>query len=183
MTLQLLQQKLPEIQLWIERTLAAHSARARPVASYHFPRLSRYYSNEILSNSGVVEVPRVPVLPLTVMGLQQFAEFEKGDYAGITYLNTYFVQAIAAAHESLHFHELVHVVQWQHLGSERFLLAYAIGYLVGGRYRDNPLEIMAYDFQERFENNASPFDAAVLIRRDLDRLVPALMARASKDEV
>ena len=183
MTLQLLQQKLPDIRLWIERTLAMHSTRARAVSSYHFPRLSQYYPDDILNNSRIVEVPRVPVPPLTAMGLHQFAEFEKGDYEGITYLNTYFVKADAVHNESLHFHELVHVVQWQHLGPERFLMAYAIGYFAGGGYRNNPLEVMAYDLQARFDNKGPPFDAAPLIQQDLDNLIPALLDRAFKGEL
>ncbi len=40
------------------------------------------------------------------------------------------------------------VVQWQHLGLERLVMAYALGYLQGGGYCANPLEVMACDFQD-----------------------------------
>jgi hypothetical protein len=173
---QLLLQKLPEIRTWIEGTLSSHRAMERPVASYVFPRLATYFSTQLLASSRVVEVPRVPIPPLAALGLPDFAEFENGDYGGITYLNTYFIQASLATSESLHFHELVHVVQWQCLGVEHFLAAYAIG-LAGG-YRANPLEVMAYDLQARFDQNAAPFDAETLIRRSLDTLVPTLLDRA-----
>jgi hypothetical protein len=115
---------------------------------------------------------------LAALGLPEFAEFENGSYEGITYLNTYFVQASVAASESLHFHELVHVVQWQHLGADRFLVAYALGHLMAGGYRANPLEVMAYDLQARFDQNAAPFDAETLTRRNLDDIVPVLLDRA-----
>lgn len=183
MNLQLLQQKLPEIRRWIDRTLAAHSANALTVASYCFSRLSRFYGSDMLSTSRVVEVPRVPVPPLGAMGLPQFAEFEQGDYAGITYRDTYFVRSGDAQRESLHFHELVHVVQWRHLGPDRFLMAYAIGYFAGGGYRNNPLEIMAYDLQVRFDQDSSSFDSDAIIRHQLDNVVPVLFARASKGEL
>jgi hypothetical protein len=43
-------------------------------------------------------------------------------------------------------HELVHVDQVRRLGSEHaFACEYGTGYLAGG-YRDNPLEVEAYDF-------------------------------------
>lgn len=44
-------------------------------------------------------------------------------------------------------HELVHVDQVRRLGGEvEFACAYGKGYLKGGNYRDNPLEVEAYDF-------------------------------------
>ncbi len=175
---QLLVQKLPEIKTWIEGTLASHRAMERQVTSYVFPRLATYYSTQLLASSRVVEVPRVPIPPLAALGLPDFAEFENGDYEGITYLNTYFVQASVATGESLHFHELVHVAQWQHLGADRFLVAYALGYLLAGGYRANPLEVMAYDLQARFDQNAAPFDAETLTRRNLNAIEPVLLDRA-----
>ena len=175
---QLLVQKLPEIKTWIEGTLASHRAMERQVTSDVFPRLATYYSTQLLASSRVVEVPRVPIPPLAVLGLPGFAEFENGDYEGITYLNTYFVQASVAANESIHFHELVHVVQWQHLGADRFLVAYALGYLMAGGYRANPLEVMAYDLQGRFDQNASPFDVEALTRRNIDAIASSLIDRA-----
>ena len=131
-------EKLPLVRGWIDRTLAEHSNRARPVTSYRFLRLGGFYSSEFLTTAKVVEVERVPVPPLSVLGLTGFGEFEGGNYAGITFLDTYFVQSGEALRESLHFHELVHVVQWKYLGVDRFVMAYALGYLQGGGYRANP---------------------------------------------
>jgi hypothetical protein len=50
------------------------------------------------------------------MGLVRFADFGCMEMAGITYLDTFFVRADQAWDESLHFHELVHVVQWRLVG-------------------------------------------------------------------
>jgi hypothetical protein len=166
-------EKLPLVRGWIDRTLAEHSNRAQPVASYRFPRLGGFYSSEFLTTTKVVEVERVPVPPLSALGLTEFGEFETGNYAGITFLDTYFVQSGEALRESLHFHELVHVVQWQHLGAERFVMAYALGYLQGGGYRANPLEVMAYDLQDYFEKGGQPIEVESFVRRQLDSLMPA----------
>jgi hypothetical protein len=171
---QALLEKLPLVRSWIDRTLAEHSQKARPVASYRFPRLDAFYSNQVLSAAKVIEVERVPVPPLSSFGLAGFGEFEGGNYAGITFLDSYFVQSREASRESLHFHELVHVVQWQHLGAERFLMAYAIGYLQGGGYSANPLEVMAYNLQDYFEKGGQPSDVEAAVHRQLDEFIPTL---------
>ena len=114
-------------------------------------------------------VERIPVPPLSSIGLSRFAEFERGDYGGITYLNTYFLKSAGGDDESLHFHEMVHVVQWHVLGAERFLALYASGLEAFG-YRNSPLEKMAYEAQELFDHSAAVFDAEKLVGEKLGRL-------------
>jgi hypothetical protein len=150
----------PLIANWIQKTLAEQASAARPVASLGFSRLPRYYDEKTLASAKVVLVPKVPVPPLSAMGLGRFADFERMDAAGITYLDTYFLRADQAWDESLHFHELVHVIQWRILGPEGFLAAYADGLERFG-YRGSPLEVMAYDLQARFDAHQRPFDVAV----------------------
>jgi hypothetical protein len=100
----------PHVIGWIHQTLAAHAKEAKAVASLGFRRLSRYFSEELLTSTKVVVINRVPMPALSSMGLSQFAEFERGDYEGITYLDTFFVKRRGAAVEWLHFHELIHVI-------------------------------------------------------------------------
>ena len=88
------------------------------------------------------------------------------DAGGITYLNTYFVRADQSHAESLHFHELVHVIQWRLLGPENFLALYADGLERFG-YRESPLEVMAYEFQDRFEHGARPFSVEAACQKFL----------------
>ena len=38
-------------------------------------------------------------------------------------------------------------------------------------YRDSPLEVMAYDAEDRFATGSSPFNAEELVRSKLSRLV------------
>jgi hypothetical protein len=147
----------PLIAGWIQKTLAEHATAAQSVASLGFSRLSHYYDEKILVSTKVVFVSRVPVPPLSAMGLNRFGDFERMDMAGITYLDTYFVRSDHVHSESLHFHELVHVIQWRLLGPEKFLALYANGLERFG-YRNSPLEEMAYNFQDRFDREAQPFD-------------------------
>lgn len=174
--------KLPQVREWIGQTLAHHQSQARPVSSYGFTRLPQFYSADTLASTFVVEVPQLPVPPLAELGLPGFDEFENGNYAAITYLNTYFVCSSQARDESLHFHELVHVIQWQHLGAGAFLAAYAAGYLVAGNYRDNPLEVMAYGLQRYFDEGQPPANVEPLIRRQLDEHIAPFLEQAMKGE-
>lgn len=81
-------------------------------------------------------------------------------------MDTYFVLWQEAERESLHFHELVHVVQWQVLGPERFLARYADGLERHG-YRTSPLEVMAYEQEAQFIAGAAPFSVEAAVRRQL----------------
>lgn len=159
------------IRSWIDRTLAAHAHEARPVGEIiearNFRRLPDYFDAALLGRIRCVAVERVPVPPLALMGLRLFAGFESKHYAGITYGDTYFVDRRYDLSESLHFHELIHAVQWDCLGFDRFLLAYARGLLRNG-YARSPLEVMAYDHQRRFETNPIPYPAEALVREELN---------------
>jgi hypothetical protein len=106
---------------------------------------------------------------LSSIGLSQFKEFERGDYDGITYLDTYFLKRSGADDEGLHFHEMIHVVQWRLLGAEFFLAMYAGG-LENFGYRNSPLEKMAYDAQEAFARSGAVFNAEKLVEQKLSEL-------------
>src|ERR1035437_1720435 len=80
MNLQLLHQKLPEICLWIDRTLASHQSQARTTDSYAFQRLPKFYPPHLLATTKVIKVARLPVPPLSDLGLTEFAEFERNQY-------------------------------------------------------------------------------------------------------
>jgi hypothetical protein len=155
----------PRLIAWIQATMAAHEQDARSVASAGFARLPRYFSEELLGSAKFVVIDRVPMPPLAALGLSRFAAFVLGDPDGITYLDTFFVRRERATDEDLHFHELIHVVQWRLLGPERFLAAYAAGLEAFG-YRDSPLERMAYDAQAAFASGPI-FDAERFVAQKL----------------
>ena len=110
----------------------------------------------ILNTASVVPTERLPVPPFSALGLWEFAGFENQPLSGITYKDTYFLQRSVATDETLHLHELVHVVQWQVLGPKDFLLLYAAGFSEHG-YRRCPLEALAFDHQRRFDGGQPPY--------------------------
>jgi hypothetical protein len=169
MTPQEFQAIFPLVHSWIRETLASHSKSAKPVSSKGFARLPRYFSAKLLASTKFVIVDKVPMPPLSKMGLALFAQFESGDFDGITYLDTFFLKKSRAVDERLYFHELIHVVQWSLLGPERFLATYAEGLEKFG-YRDSPLEVMAYNADATFVQSANIFDAEELVANELSRI-------------
>ena len=97
--------------------------------------------------------------------LTRIGDFKRGDFSGITYLNTFFIKRDELRNEAIHFHELIHVIQWRILGPEQFLRLYADGLERFG-YSDSPLEVMAYDAEAAFMAE-DIFDAEQLVAQKL----------------
>ena len=165
MTPEEFQKYYPRLLGWIDITLRAHAANVRTVVSRGFPRLPLYFSTDTLTSAKVVLVDQLPIPPLSSWGLTRFADFERGNFSGITYLNTFFLKRDEQKNEAVHFHELIHVIQWRILGPETFLRFYAEGLERFG-YRDNPLEVMAYDAEAAFRAN-DVFDAEKIVAQKL----------------
>lgn len=75
-----------------------------------------------------------------------------GKAAGITLEDTVYVKEEYRHRWHLHFHELVHIQQWQRLGPIEFLSQYVAEALTRG-YRNNKFEVEAYELEERFKCN------------------------------
>ena len=145
---------LPRVRQWIDVLLGHYADQARTVQSLGFKRLALCFPTELLERTNVVEVVRVPFPPVEGFGLPEFASMQQMQFAGITFKDTFFLQH-GQSSESLHFHELVHVVQWARLGFDNFLLAYGLGFIQHG-YEQSPLEQMAYTLQSSFDNGTLP---------------------------
>jgi hypothetical protein len=157
----------PPLIDWIRNTLAASAPVAQTVASRGFPRLPRYFTQQTLASAKVVLVDPLPIPPLSSMGLARFADFERGSFDGITYLDTFFLKPVAFNNEKMHFHELVHVIQWRLLGPDRFLFLYANGLECFG-YRQSPLEAMAYDAEAAFASSTDIFNVEKMVAGKLE---------------
>ncbi len=120
---------------------------------------------------------KVPFPPLTDMGLREFRDMENRQFDGITYKDTFFVNRLRQT-ESLHFHELIHVIQWERLGVDNFLLAYGAGLLSG--YRNSPLEQMAYSLQDGFSRGVLPPNVVEVVQQGTDHIWRGLAPVLSK---
>ena len=164
---------LPSVQAWINQYCSQHAGRAIPVEQCGFRRLDQYFGPDRLKKTRVVQVDRISFPPLTQMGFPHFREFEEQEFGGITYQNMYFLTREAYTCEATHFHELVHVVQWDELGVGRFLTVYGIGLLTAG-YRHSPLETMAYDLQVDFTQGIRIPDLERTIKAKTAQIAAAL---------
>jgi hypothetical protein len=165
MTPEEFQKFYPGLLGWIDAMLRAHAGNSRTVGSRGFARLPLYFSADTLTSAKVVLVDRLPIPPLSSWGLTRFADFEHGNFSGITYLNTFFIKRDELRNEAIYFHELIHVIQWRILGPEQFLRLYADGLERFG-YGDSPLEVMAYDAEAAFVAEEI-FDAEQLVAQKL----------------
>jgi hypothetical protein len=152
----------PPLLDWIQTTLIASAHVAHTIASRGFSRLPLYFTEKTLASTKVVLADPLPMPPLSSMGLVRFAEFERGNFDGITYIDTIFLKPTQSNNEIIHFHELVHVIQWRLLGPDRFLLSYANGLECFG-YRQSPLEAMAYDAEMAFASSTIPFNVEKMV--------------------
>jgi hypothetical protein len=159
---------LPQVREWIDQFLDAHADRARPVSALGFARLSACFPSELLERAKIVSVDRVPFPPVEKFGLPEFAPMQQRAFNGITFKDTFFLQQ-GRASEALHFHELIHVVQWSRLGVDNFLLAYAHGLFSVG-YDQSPLEQMAYTLQRGFELGNLPQELVHVIEQATDAI-------------
>jgi hypothetical protein len=148
---------LSGVKNWMVGMLADHEAQMQPVAAAQFDNLERYYPTALLQHVQRVVVDRCPLPPLASSGIPQLADIENWELKGIPWENTIFIRRDLADWDAVHFHELLHIVQWQCLGTDRYLTAWAIGTITRG-YRNNPLEEMAFRHQLRFEKEELPYD-------------------------
>lgn len=165
MTPEELNRHTPALLGWIEQLLRTSAAQAQSVQSRGFRRLPGYFHPDLLASIRYVIVDRIPVPPLTQMGLSQFNSWENGDYYGVTYRDTFFVKHNRDT-EDLFLHELVHVIQWRELGPDGFVAAYADG-LERFAYETCPLEVMAFQAQAKFLNSLATFDVETIVRARL----------------
>ncbi|MBI4244520.1 MAG: hypothetical protein HY606_10555 [Planctomycetes bacterium] len=176
MELTQLKKKLPLVKAWIDDLLSRYSSQARSVSDFGFESLSKYFSKLTLAKARAVVIENVPMPPLTSLGLVELSDFEKGRYAGITFKNCYFIRTECISNESLHFHELVHVVQWGHLGVDNFLMTYALGLLENG-YADSPLEVLASEHERNFVSKISPYNVEQRTKDALDQFLPEVLRK------
>jgi hypothetical protein len=147
---------------WIDAYIGQTKSQARAMTEFPAFNLNKAFSRDMLENSFLVQELRPEKLPLSKMGLAEFADFEAMPVGAITYKDTFFVRK-GSLTPSLAFHEMVHIVQWDELGPENFLTTYGTGLKTWG-YFACPLEAMAYSLEALYNANGLPTDTEAFIR-------------------
>jgi len=165
------QEALPEMARWIDRLRAQHAPRAVSARAAGPARLADYFPPALLDSTRVVKLESLPFPPVSEYGLPEFQGMATPDMAGITFGDMYFLRARPSPDESVHVHELVHVVQWKTLGAAEFLSTYAVG-LAQHAYEKSPLESVAFWLEGQFDLGVAPLDVTDFVAKH---------ARAARD--
>lgn len=137
---------------YIAEQRTAFGLKALPIPAEHIPQLQPFFPADVLSAVRVVRgrAPEPGFYTLVrMMGIRSAPAFS--EMAGITFQDI--VVHVEPLGLQLLFHELVHAVQYKHLGLDGFAARYVRGFLSGGSYEEIPLEKQAYELEGRFAAN------------------------------
>jgi hypothetical protein len=161
--------------LWEQRDL--HRAKGRRLTDDERLPLQDYYDTQILDTVRVATADRISNPPfydeLTESG---FPILDLSGSAGITFVDCVVIRRMFQQHFpswiSILFHELVHVVQFEVLGSRKVLEAYLEAWEQNGyQYHDVPFEIQAYKLEAIFKRHERLFSVREVVEQELKGMV------------
>ncbi|GHA10880.1 hypothetical protein [Oceanisphaera arctica] len=145
-----------DILAWVTATNHHYREQRRSCTqlAQHF---GGFFGDELLSHAGFVVVEQLPRPPDMVVRHLGLGELLSPGAMGLTLDDTYYLKPRAASQLRVHFHELVHVLQWRKLGADAFIQRYLNEILQHG-YRQAPLEQKAYRYEQHYAKApGSPF--------------------------
>ena len=154
---------ISKIAQWIDTCLDSYT-NDRKSCKILQPHFDGFYPANFLENSFFVVVDDIPKPNFPELRESGLGGFIGMDLDGITYKNTYFLKSKHVNNLALHFHELVHVFQWQYLGAEGFINRY-IQEIQQYGYGDAPLEVMAYSLDAHFSSGGNRFDVTEYVKK------------------
>lgn len=161
--------------LWEQRDL--HRAKARQLSGKERQLLKDYYDSTVLDKVRVATVDRIsnPVFYEELKELG-YPVIDLSQASGITFVDCVVIRSQFREPPSLWisilFHELVHVVQCEILGSRKLVESYLHSWLQNGyQYNAIPLEVQAQRLEARFDGDDSPFSVGKLIEEELRGLM------------
>ena len=138
--------------------------KAKPIEPDQVSLLRPFFPEDVLCEARVVRgrASKPPFYSqLRSLGITNAPPFS--EMAGITFQDV--IVHVEPLQTPLLFHELVHAVQYKHLGLQGFAERYVRGFLAGGSYEEIPLEKQAYGLEERFAKNPTvPFSVEADVR-------------------
>lgn len=155
-----------DVLAWIDSTNRIH----RPLRCSCLEltnHLGGFFDSAELGTAGFVVTEYLPQPPREVVQQLGLAELIGPGVLGLTLDDTYYLKPQAAGRLSLHFHELVHVLQWQQLGAAGFVARYLAEIAQHG-YRQAPLEQVAYSLEQRYRDEPQrPFKVMEEVKKHL----------------
>ncbi|RYV03800.1 hypothetical protein SOPP22_01955 [Shewanella sp. OPT22] len=149
---------------WIDTLLEKHKFQRTPCTTLD-KKLTQHFPEEFLERSYFVVIPdtdEIPTPPKDDFPIDCFSVIE--DCVAVTYKDTYFIRKSILSDLDVHFHELIHVIQWHVLGPETFIVNYYFQAATHNSHEKLPLEDMAIYLTENFieaEHRLSYYDYTV----------------------
>ncbi|WP_152206983.1 hypothetical protein [Marinobacter changyiensis] len=150
------------ISEWIRLTNQQFVPQRKPCTEFK-ELFAGYFPEEFLATSYYVIVPQMPVPAYQFLEQHGLTDLFNRDLAGLTLNDTYYLIPGAEDNLRIHFHELVHVAQWQHWGVEDFVSRY-LEELTNYGYDKMPLERMAYDLDALYVAGGPVVDVPRIIQ-------------------
>ncbi len=158
---QLLKALIPLIIEWVYQQRDLYAPSARHLEEGEKRQLSGCFEDRILASALIKTnqtLSNTPIYSTLVAQGMPVQNLEFSHFSAVTFIN-----CIAVSHtytESrkpwrfLLFHEMVHVVQFDLLGTEKFIEEYVSGFVKNNfSYYDIPLEKMAYELENRYKQD------------------------------
>ena len=141
---------IANVSTFVAEQRNTYASIAHPLKEAERAQLAAHFPAGILDRARLARVKHLQNPPfyadLENMGFRNLPQFRQ--MAAVT-----FVDVIVSQQEftpALIFHELVHVVQYQELGLDKFAELYVRGFLETGEYLSIPLERVAYHLEGLF---------------------------------
>lgn len=153
-------------QKWIKEQREEFRPLGRALPDTAIAQFSPFFEERLLKEVRLVKVPALKNPKFLAAYQSTFAEkgvplIDFSEMTGITFLDTILLVEpfLDEAAIGLIFHELVHVVQYDLLGADKFVELYLLGWVNQGfNNAAIPLEMDAYDLQNRYEADpTAPF--------------------------
>jgi len=157
---QLIAQMVKLGRQWISQQRTAFRPRGHALSDGALATFSNFFDRNLLKNARMVTVPAIDNPPFLeqlrpVLALASVPVLDFSSMAAITFVDTILLVESAAKDnlDSLMFHELIHVVQYDILGLDKFVELFITGWVNQGfNYAAIPLEMDAYELQYQYES-------------------------------
>lgn len=167
-----------DAKAWVKQQRRRHRRSAAYVSDKDRRKLSIHFDAYALEHARFKRVPIIenPDFMEAIKGRGIRLPYDFSKNRGICFQDTVLTSETYRPPQgkrlALLFHQLVHVVQYQVLGLDRYVEAYLEGWISGGfEYHRIPLEQHAYELQSKFECESQQlFSVRTLVERAVARL-------------
>ncbi len=141
-------------QKWIKEQREFFRPLGRPLPDTARAQYAPFFEARLLQEVRLVTVPALKNPPFLAAYEATFADkaiplLDFTAMSGITFVDTILLVESHLDDPGIIFHELVHAVQYDRLGADKFVQLYLLGWINQGfNYAAIPLEMDAYDLQK-----------------------------------